>query len=72
MGCCESSKTIENEVEIGDKPLRDSDFYEINLESSDEMKGFDFEALHTNKSTAGTNRIDLAFLQTTFLNLQNP
>ena len=68
MGCCESNKSTDNEVQISERPFRSSDFYDVNLESPDHIKGFDFEAMHTNKSTSATSRIDLAFLQVGFFN----
>ena len=68
MGCCESAKSIENEVQLNEDPYQNSDFFDVSLESHESLKGFDFESLHTNKSTCQTSRIDLAFLQSGYVN----
>ena len=68
MGCCESHKIIDNEVQFTEKPLRDSEFFDINLESPGDLKGFDVEAIHSIKSTCPTSRLDLTFINTGFLN----
>lgn len=68
MGCCESSKSQENEVQFSEKPLRESDFFDVNLESPSDFKGFDVEGIHSIKSTCQTSRTDLSFINTGFLN----
>lgn len=68
MGCCESAKSIENEVQLTEKIFLASDFFDVSLESHQSLKGFDFESMHTNKSTCQTSRFDLAFLQSGLLN----
>lgn len=69
MGCCKSSISADNEVQVTDQELKESGFFDVNLDSSNEMKGFDFEALHTTKSTCPTSRVDLNFLQSGIFNL---
>lgn len=68
MGCCESNKTIESEVIVGEKPRRESDFYDVSLESPGILKNFEMENLHTSKSTYLTTRSDTNFLHTSFIN----
>lgn len=68
MGCCESNRALENEVIISEKPLRESDFYDVNLDSPEELKGFDVEGIHSSKSTCPTSRFDVNFMNTGFLN----
>ena len=68
MGCCESSRYLENEVQISDKPMRESDFVDISLDGPEIFRGFDFEGIHSNKSTCQTNRLESIFVSTGFLN----
>lgn len=68
MGCCESSKSQENEIILSERTMRESDFYDVSLESSGEFKGFDFSVLHTSKSTCPTSRYEVTFTSSGFLN----
>ncbi|OMJ67516.1 hypothetical protein SteCoe_35294 [Stentor coeruleus] len=68
MGCCESNRILENEVIFTEKPMRESDFYDINLESPGEFKGFYVEGIHSSKSTCPTSRFDVNFMNTGFVN----
>ncbi|OMJ90215.1 hypothetical protein SteCoe_7512 [Stentor coeruleus] len=68
MGCCESNKASENEVIVGEKLRRESDFYDVSLESPGIISSFDMENLHTSKSIYLTTRSDTIFLHTSFIN----
>lgn len=67
MGCCESSKSIEQEIEV-EYSGRDSEFFDVNLESPGDFKRLYVEEVHTTRSTCPTARIDISLLNTVLLN----